>query len=66
MLKQKNTTPFRELELQLQLEEVEEKWEAIKSIYTNTNDKIDAQEAIKLTVEKIKILTELYSINYEA
>ena len=65
----KNLTPFKGLELQLQLEEVEERWEEIKDLYTNTppDQKIDTSEAIKITVEKIRILTELYGIyDFEA
>lgn len=58
---------FRELDLQLKLEDVEEKWNKARDAYEEENaTSQDANEVIKLMLEKIKILKELNEINYEA
>jgi hypothetical protein len=53
---------FKQLELQLklqQLEEYEEKWEAASKKYQQKGTVDDADEILKLALEKIKILTEI-------
>jgi hypothetical protein len=58
----KKMQPFRMLELQLQFEKLEEKWEEVKKEYetdqTRTEEYTD--KLIKLTAEKIKVLSEIY------
>ena len=60
--------PFRMLELQLQFEKLEEKWEEVKKEYetdqTRTEEYTD--KLIKLTAEKIKVLSEIYELQYKA
>lgn len=59
--------PFRTLELQLKLDDLEKRWEEAKELYmTNNLEEIDTEEIVKLTVEKIRILAEYNLINYEA
>lgn len=64
----KKIEPFRMLELHLQFQKLEEKWEDIKKEYEN--DQSNAEEytnkLIKLTAEKIKVLSEIYSMESEA
>lgn len=58
---------FRELDLQLKLEEVEEKWDRARDAYEAEDaTSQNANEVLKLMLEKIKILKELNEINYEA
>jgi hypothetical protein len=59
-------TPFRELELHLKLEDIEKKWEKAKNSYNEDGTAKDVEEVLRLTVEKIKILTELSTVSYEA
>ena len=59
-------TPFRELELHLKLEDIDKRWEKAKNSYNEDGTAKDVEEVLKLTVEKIKILTELSTISYEA
>lgn len=59
--------PFRVLELQLQLEKLEIEWDEAKSRYSsNKSTAQDADDVLRLTVQKIKILTELSLHTYEA
>jgi len=61
------SSPFRELELQLQLEKLEKEWEEAKKFYNKedaTAESVD--EILKLSVEKIKVLSEIYMLKYEA
>jgi hypothetical protein len=64
----KKIEPFRMLELHLQFQKLEEKWEDIKKEYENdqTNTEEYTDRLIKLTAEKIKVLSEIYSMEYEA
>lgn len=59
-------TPFKLLELQLKLEEIEILWEEAKTSYTERGSVKDADEVLRLTVEKIKVLSELSYLTYEA
>ena len=61
------TSPFRQLELQLQLKDIEEKWEAVKKEYENDKQSEETiDEILKITVEKIKILAEINMNTYKA
>lgn len=52
--------PFRILDLQLQLEKLEIEWEEAKSRYSADDANAqDVDDVLRLTVEKIKILSEL-------
>lgn len=60
-------SPFRQLELQLQLEELEEKWEEAKNEYNKDTANVESvDEILKLTVEKIKVLAEIHMNTFEA
>lgn len=59
-------SPFRELELQLQLEKLEKEWEEAKKTYKDDNSVESVDEILKITVEKIKILSEMYLNIYKA
>lgn len=62
-----STPPFRQLELQLQLQELDEKWEKAKKIYSKKDADVESvDEILKLTAERIKVLSEIYMIVYEA
>jgi len=63
----KKIQPFRMLELQLQFQKLEETWEDLKKEYENDQTNVEeyTDKLIKLTAEKIKVLSEIYSINYE-
>jgi hypothetical protein len=66
-MKKVNTTPFRELELQLLLEKLEEEWEEAKKKYNKEDATVESvDEILKLSVEKIKVLSEIYMLKYEA
>lgn len=59
--------PFRILDLQLQLEKLEIEWEEAKNRYSsNDGTAQDVDDVLRLTVEKIKILTELSMHTNEA
>lgn len=58
--------PFRELELQLQLEKVEKEWESAKKKYDHDATAESMDEVLKIAVEKIKILTEMSLNTYRA
>jgi hypothetical protein len=64
----KKIQPFRMLELQLQFEKLEETWEDVKKEYQSDQTKVEeyTDKLIKLTAEKIKVLSEIYSLDYEA
>jgi hypothetical protein len=64
----KKNSPFQLLELQLQFDTLEEKWELLKKEYQNdtSNTETYTDKLIKLTAERIKILSEFYSYNSEA
>lgn len=62
----KKFSPFRELELQLKLEKLEEEWELVKKSYDDNANVESVDEILKLTVEKIKILSEMDAIIYKA
>lgn len=51
--------PFKHLELQLKLEDIEAKWEEAKRSYDENSTAKDMDKVLKLTVEKIQILTEI-------
>lgn len=62
-----STSPFRQLELQLQLQELDEKWEKAKKIYNKKDADVETvDEILKLTAERIKVLSEIYMMVYEA
>ena len=66
-MKKISSTPFRQLELQLQLQELDEKWEKAKKIYNKKDADVESvDEILKLTAERIKVLSEIYMITYEA
>lgn len=66
-MKNISSTPFRQLELQLQLQELDEKWEKAKKIYNKKDADVEAvDEILKLTAERIKVLSEIYMTIYEA
>jgi len=66
-MKKVSSSPFRQLELQLQLKELDEKWELAKKKYNKKNaDVEDVNEILKLTAERIKVLSEIYMNVYEA
>lgn len=57
----KKINPFRQLELQLQLKKLEQQWEETKKTYNE--EEVDTQsieELLKITLEKIKVLSEMY------
>jgi len=64
----KKMQPFRILELQLQFEKLEEKWEEVKKEYESDQTRTEeyTDKLIKLTAEKIKVLSEIYSLEYKA
>lgn len=66
-MKKISSTPFRQLELQLQLQELDEKWEKAKKIYNKKDADVESVDQIlKLTAERIKVLSEIYMTVYEA
>lgn len=66
-MKKISSTPFRQLELQLQLKELDEKWEKAKKIYNKKDADVESvDEILKLTAERIKVLSEIYMTVYEA
>lgn len=66
-MKKNSTTPFRQLELQLQLEKLEKEWEEAKKNYYEDNKNVEmVDEILKLSVEKIKVLSEIYMTMYDA
>lgn len=67
-MKKVSTSPFRQLELQLQLEKLDKEWEEAKKIYYKDKEaNVEmVDEILKISVEKIKILSEIYLITYEA
>lgn len=58
--------PFKFLELQLKLEQLEERWAEVKKSYDENGTAKDVDEVLKITVEKITILTEMSYHTYEA
>ena len=63
----KKINPFRQLELQLQLKKLEQQWEEARQIYNQ--EEVNTQsvdEILKITLEKIKVLAEMYMIDYQA
>lgn len=67
-MKKVSTSPFRQLELQLQLEKLDKEWEEAKKIYYKDKEaNVEmVDEILKISVEKIKILSEIYLTTYEA
>lgn len=66
-MKKNSSTPFRQLELQLQLEQLDEKWEKAKKIYNKKDADVETvDEILRLTAERIKVLSEIYMTTYEA
>ena len=60
---------FKQLELQLRLQELEdfeEKWDEASKKYKDKGTVEDADEVLKLALEKIKILTEIILYTEEA
>jgi ABC-type phosphate transport system auxiliary subunit len=66
----KNSKPFRMLELQIRYQNLEEEWDKLKEEYskdeTVTSDEQYTERLIKLTAEKIKILSEINTMKAEA
>jgi hypothetical protein len=53
---------FKQIEIQLKLQELEdfeEKWDAVSKRYKDKGTAEDADEVLKLALEKIKILSEI-------
>lgn len=66
-MKKITSSPFRQLELQLQLKELDEKWEEAKKNYNKKDADVESvDEILKLTAERIKVLSEIYMSIYEA
>lgn len=66
-MKKVSSSPFRQLELQLQLKELDEKWEKAKKKYNKKDADVESvDEILKLTAERIKVLSEIYMNVYEA
>lgn len=66
-MKNISSSPFRQLELQLQLQELDEKWETAKKNYNKKDADVESvDEILKLTAERIKVLSEIYMSTYEA
>jgi hypothetical protein len=66
-MKNNVTSPFRTLELQLQLEKLEEEWETAKELYNKDTANVETvDEILKITLEKIKVLAEINMKVYEA
>lgn len=66
-MKINNTSPFRTLELQLQLEKLEKEWEIAKELYNKDTANVETvDEILKIALEKIKVLTEINMKVYEA
>ena len=60
---------FKQLEIQLKLQELEdfeEKWEVASKQYKDKGTVQDADEVLKLALEKIKILSEIILYTDEA
>ena len=60
---------FKQLEIQLKLQELEdfeEKWEAASKQYKDKGTAEDADEVLNLALEKIKILSEIILYTDEA
>jgi hypothetical protein len=69
MKKSLKPPPFKQLELQLKLEELEQfedKWDAASKQYEKNKTVEDADEILKLALEKIKILSEIVLYTEEA
>ena len=64
--KKKVFKPFEYLDLTLRLEDVEEKWNIAKEKYKNNATADDVNEILKLSIDKIKILSELSLIKFES
>ena len=61
MTKKSTSSPFRQLELQLQFKKLEDEWEELKLEYEKDKGNADTiDEILKLTAEKIKVLSEIY------
>jgi hypothetical protein len=66
-MKKITSTPFRELELHLQLKKLEKEWEEAKKNYNKKDATVESvDEILKLSIEKIKVLSEIYMLKYEA
>jgi hypothetical protein len=67
-MKQVSTSPFRQLELQLKLDKLDKEWEEARKIYyKNKEANVEmVDEILKISVEKIKVLSEIYMTTYEA
>lgn len=63
---EKKLKPFEYLELTLRLEEIEELWLEAKEKYKKNATADDMNEILKLSVDKIKILSELNLIKFNA
>jgi hypothetical protein len=65
-MKKVSPVPFRQLELQLKLEKLEEEWEEAKKLYNSKNADVETvDEILKITVEKIKVLSEISLLTQE-
>jgi hypothetical protein len=67
-MKKVSTSPFRQLELQLKLDKLDKEWEEARKIYyKNKEANVEmVDEILKISVEKIKVLSEIYMTTYEA
>lgn len=60
-------SPFKHLELQLQLDKLEKEWEVIREEYNKDKENVEiVDEILKITIEKIKVLAEINMSSYEA
>jgi hypothetical protein len=57
--------PFKLLELQLKLEDLEKKWEIAKASYIEAGDPTQTTEILKITLEKIRIVSQINDITEE-
>lgn len=63
---EKKIKPFEYLELTLRLEKIEEMWIEAKQKYKTNATADDMNEILKLSIDKIKILSELSTIKFDA
>ena len=57
--------PFKMLELQLKLEDLEKNWELEKTNFIKAGDPTKTNELVKISLEKIRILAQLSAITDE-
>ena len=57
--------PFKMLELQLKLEDLEKNWELEKNKFIKAGDPEKTNELVKISLEKIRILVQINAITDE-